>query len=317
LANAPDVQLAARKIGVDVAEIEAARKAITGTQGDVVIMFGGELSAAAQACVAQMSNTFTGEGRRVLLHPLPLYNNSIGAHDILGDGRDGAELLRDESVRAVIIAGTPMTQLGEDENLIPNCEFIVLSELFPTAASEYADVIFPAASFAEVDGTFTNNDGFVQRVRRSVEPVHQARADWLIATQLAAELGANIAPEMSASTIFREIGERVPPYSGLRYPLLKDESKPVQVKHEIVSQRDLSNEFATLRKAVEAMDETANKEQLTPGVGHELFKLGTLMEKTPQIHLLAAGNPKPENILVSPLYQISIDEDLRREAVVA
>jgi hypothetical protein len=62
------------------------------------------------------------------------------------------------------------------------------------------------------------------------------------------------------------------------------------------------------------MDDTANKEQLTPSVGHELFKPGPLIEKTPQIHLLVAGNPKPENILVSPLYQISIDEKLRREA---
>ena len=42
------------------------------------------------------------------------------------------------------------------------------------------------------------------------------------------------------------------------------------------------------------MDETANKEQLTPEVGHELFKIGTLTEKVPQFHLLAAGNPKPE-----------------------
>jgi anaerobic selenocysteine-containing dehydrogenase len=257
---------------------------------------------------------FAGEGRRILLHPLPLYNNSVGAHDILGNGRDGAELLRDESVRAVIIAGTPMTRLGEDENLIPNCEFIVLSELFPTAASEYADVIFPAASFAEVDGTFTNNDGFVQRVRKAIEPLHQSKPDWLIAAQLANAIGGDTSFETSPSAIFREIGEHLPAYSGLRYPHLKDETNPVQVKHEIVAQRDLSNEFAILRKAVEAMDDTANKEQLTPGVGHELFKPGTLIEKTPQIHLLVAGNPKPENILVSPLYQISIDENLKREA---
>ena len=314
LANAADVELATRKMGVDVAEIDDARKAITETQGDVVIMFGGELSAAAQAGVAQMSHMFAGEGRRVLLHPLPLYNNSVGAYDILGDGRDGAELLRDESVRAVIIAGTPMTRLGEDENLIPNCEFIVLSELFPTAASEYADVIFPAASFAEVDGTFTNNDGFVQRVRKAIEPLHQSKPDWLIAAQLANAIGGDTSFETSPSAIFREIGEYVPAYSGLRYPHLKDETKPVQVKHEIVAQRDLSNEFAILRKAVEAMDDMANKEQLTPGVGHELFKPGPLIEKTPQIHLLVAGNPKPENILVSPLYQISIDEKLKREA---
>jgi NADH-quinone oxidoreductase subunit G len=315
LANADDELLTTRKMDVDAAEIEAARKAITETQGDVVIMFGGELTAAAQAVLAQMPYIFSGEGRRVLLHPLPLYNNSVGALDMLTDGRDGAELIRDESVRAMILAGEPLLSNvgGEADSATPNREFTVLWELFLTAVSEYADVVFPAASFAEVDGTFTNNDGFVQRVRKAIEPLHQSKADWLIAAQLARELGVDFGFEMSASAVFREIGERVPSYSGLRYPLLKDESNPVQVKHAIVAQRDLSNDLATIRAAVEAMDETANKEQLTPEVGHELFKLGTLTEKVPQFHLLAAGNPKPENVLVSPLYQISIDEKLRRE----
>ena len=315
LANAGDEILNARKMDVDTAEIEAARKAITETQGDVVIMFGGELSASAQAVVAQMPHMFGGEGRRVLLHPLPLYNNSVGALDMLRDGKDGAELLRSESLRAMILAGTPLTNVTGDAGLIPNCEFIVLWELFMTAASEYADVVFPAASFAEVDGTFTNNDGFVQRVRKAIEPLHQSKADWLIAAQMARELGVDFGFEMSASAVFREIGERVPSYSGLRYPLLKDESNPVQVKHAIARQRDLSNDLATIRTAVEAMDETANKEQLTPAVGHELFKLGTLTEKVPQFHLLAAGNPKPDNILVSPLYQITVDEKLNKRAV--
>jgi NADH-quinone oxidoreductase subunit G len=314
LANAGDELIATRKMDVDAAQIEAARKAITETQGDVVVMFGGELSAASQAVVAQMPYTFGGEGRRVLLHPLPLYNNSVGALDMLSDGKEGAELLRSESLRAMIFGGTPLTNVTGEEGLIPNCEFIVLWELFLTAASEYADVVFPASSFAEVDGTFTNNDGFVQRVRKAIEPLHQSKPDWLIAAQFARELGRDFGFEMSASAVFREIGERVPSYSGLRYPHLKDESKPVQVKHAVAEQRDLSNDLLTIRESVEAMDETANKEQLTPEVGHELFKLSTLTEKVPQFHLLAAGNPKPESVLVSPLYQISIDENLKREA---
>ncbi|HEY3102099.1 MAG TPA: molybdopterin-dependent oxidoreductase [Pyrinomonadaceae bacterium] len=322
LANADDQLLAARKMGVDVSEIETARKTITETEGNVVIMFGGELSAAAQAMVAQMPYLFGGEGRPVLLHPLPIYNNSIGAHDMLRDGRNCAELLRDESVRAMILAGTPLLpNVGGDANgLVPNGEFILLWEMFLSAVSEFdrqVDVVLPAASFAEVDGTFTNNDGFVQRVRKAIEPVHQSKPDWMIAAQLARELGVDIATEMSPSAIFREIGEHVPAYSGLRYPVLKDESKPVQVKYEMAPQRDLSTEFRAIREAVEAMDETSNKEELTPGVGHELFKLGTLTEKVPQFHLLAAGNPKPESLLISPLYQITIDGDLKREPAAA
>jgi len=48
-----------------------------------------------------------------------------------------------------------------------------------------------------------------------------------------------------------------------------------------------------------------------------LFKLGTLTDKVPQFHLLAQGNPKPESFAISPLYQITIDEGLKREPVVA
>jgi hypothetical protein len=50
----------------------------------------------------------------------------------------------------------------------------------------------------------------------------------------------------------------------------------------------------------------------TPPVGHELFKPGELTGKVPQFHLLAAGNPKPPDVLISPLYQITIDAGLRR-----
>jgi NADH-quinone oxidoreductase subunit G len=315
LATNSDDGLALRKMGIEADEIEVARKTINQTQGDIVIMFGGELSAAAQAVIAQFPHLLGGEGRRVLLHPLPLYNNSVGAHDMLRDGRSAAEMICDESLRAMILAGTPLLpNIGGDEAVgTPNREFIVLWELFLTAVSEYADVVFPAASFAELDGTVTNNDGFVQRVRKAVEPVHQSKPDWMIAAQLAKEMGVDFGFEMSASAVFREIGEQVPAYAGLRYPLLKDESKPVQVKHEIAPERDLSSELAAIRQNVEAMEEGTEKEQLTPGVGHELFKLGTLTEKVPQFHLLAAGNPRPETFLISPLYQITIDGGLKRE----
>lgn len=317
LVNAGNDGLALRKMGVEANELEAVRKTINETQGDVVIMFGGELSAAAQAVVAQMPHTLGGEGRRVLLHPLPLFNNSIGAHDMSRDThRDIDEVFgaAGQAIHAMIIAGKPV---GGHPGGLPNLEFLVLFELFVTAVSEYADVVLPAASFAEVDGTFTNNDGFVQRVRKSIDPVHQSKPDWMIAAQLAKELGVDFGFEMSASAVFREIGERVPAYNGLRYPQLKDESQPVQVKHALAPQRDLSVELDGIRRNVEGMNESAEKEQLTPGVGHELFKLGTLTEKTPQFHLLAAGNPKPETFRISPLYQITIDDDLKREPALA
>jgi anaerobic selenocysteine-containing dehydrogenase len=230
--------------------------------------------------------------------------------------KNADQLLDDKSVRALIVAGKPLLPGGDAEGGLPNREFSVLFELFISAVTTMGrQVVFPAASFAEVDGTFTNNDGFVQRVRKSIEPVHQSKPDWLIAAQLAKALGAEFGGEMSASGIFREISEFFFPYTGLRYPRLKDETDPAQVHHLMTEQHDLSAKLAEIRKRVEAMDESAGKEELTPAVGHELFKLGTLTEKVPQFHLLAAGNPKPETVSISPLYQITIDDELKRETV--
>jgi len=139
----------------------------------------------------------------------------------------------------------------------------------------------------------------------------------MITTQLAKELGVDFGFEMSASAVFREITDRIPAYANLHYPLLKDESKPVQVKHAIAPRRNLSNEIEAIRRAVEDMDESSEKIEETPLVGHELFKIGTLTDKVPQFHLLAAGNPKPETFRISPLYQITIDESLKREPALA
>jgi NADH-quinone oxidoreductase subunit G len=318
LAGSADDELAARKMGVETAELGTLRRTISETQGDVVIMFGGELSAEAQAVVAQTPYLFAGEGRRVLLHPLPLFNNSIGALDLIESGKSATGFLEaaGTSVHAMYIAGSLLPEHLVKDGL-SKLEFLVVQELFETDTTTSADVVFPAASFAEIDGTFTNNDGFVQRVRKSIDPVNQSKPDWLIVSQLAKELGIDFGFEMSASAVFREISDRTPAYAELRYPLLKDESQPVQVKHTIIPKRDLANEIAAIRSAVEELGDDGEKTGETPQVGHELFKLGTLTDKVPQFHLLAAGNPTPETFAISPLYQITIDQGLKREPTAA
>jgi NADH dehydrogenase/NADH:ubiquinone oxidoreductase subunit G len=309
---------AAKKMGIESAELEAVRKTINDSQGDVVIMFGGELSAATQTIVAQFPYLLAGEGRRVLLHPLPLFNNSVGAHDMAqGEAQSASELLdrAGQDIRAAYIAGSLL--LSDDASALSRLDFVVVQELFENDTTAYVDVVFPAASFAEVDGTFTNNGGLVQRVRQSIEPVHQSMADWMIAARIAKELGVDFGFERSASAVFREIAERLPAYEGLRYPVLKDESQPLQVKHAIAAQRDLKDEIDAMRREVEALSDSGAKTTETPAVGHELFKPGTLMSKTPQMQLLAAGNPEPESFLISPLYQITVDESLKRELATA
>jgi hypothetical protein len=110
--------------------------------------------------------------------------------------------------------------------------------------------------------------------------------------------------ELSASAVFRDIAKNVSAYSGMTYPLLKDESKPVQAVYT-VGMSDSGN-AAALRSRVESLEATGEKTNVTPDVGAGLFRLGMLTEKVDQFRLLAAGNPRPETTAVSPLYQITV-----------
>lgn len=318
LSDNSDDELAARKLGVEAKELDSVRQAIAETAGDVVVMFGGEISAEAQAVIAQLPFNLAGEGRRVQLHPLPLFNNSVGAHDMMSGAKELDELLNGagETIHALYVAGSFLPgHVRDREEQFSQLDFVIVQELFETDTTEYADIVLPAASFAEIDGTFTNNDGFVQRVRKSIEPVNHSRADWMITAQLAQELGIDFGFDASTSAVFREIAERLTPYAELRYPLLKDESQPVQVKHRIAPKKDLSNEVEAIRRTIKELSDDGEKIGETPPVGHELFRLGTLTNKVPQFHLLAAGNPTPETFAISPLYQITIDGKLKEPAV--
>ena len=75
--------------------------------------------------------------------------------------------------------------LAHARHAVEQLEFFVAQDIFFNETHVYADVILPAASFAEKDGTFTNSDRRVQRVRRAIPPPGQARADWEIIADLA------------------------------------------------------------------------------------------------------------------------------------
>ncbi|MCY7374970.1 MAG: molybdopterin-dependent oxidoreductase [Pyrinomonadaceae bacterium] len=291
-----------KKLGIETKDFEDLRRTISDTTGDLVVMFGGDLSAEAQAILANSADVFAGANRRVLFHPLPMYNNSVGAHDMTAGRKSLSEVLKNS--KSLLIGGS----LQEEHiALLANKDFIVVQELFETETTDYADVVLPAASFAEMDGTYTNNTGFVQRVRQAIEPVNQAKADWMITSMIAKELGVDFGYNLSATMVFKAIADGVPAYAGLRYPALKDESKPVQVKHLLSAKKDLSKETDALKANVEKLSDEANKITEMPRVGHKLHRLTTMTSKTAQFHLLANGNPKPENLLVSPLVQFNLD----------
>ena len=287
--------LAARKLGVEVSDLDTVRRTISETKGDLIVMVGNEISPEAQEALAGFAASFGGENRRVLLHPLAKYNNSVGAHDMAPGRRSFNEVIANS--KGLVIGGSL-----HDANVLKGKDFVVVQELFETETTGYADVVFPAASFAEVDGTYTNNAGNVQRVRKAIEPLHQSRPDWMITTLIAKEIGIDLGGEFSASGVFKSLAEATPAYNGLRYPALKDESNPVQVKYP-VSSRDVGGAVNALKARVNGLSDNIVKNTEVPKVGHKLHRLTTMTSKTPQFHLLAHGNPKPENLLVSPLVQ--------------
>lgn len=300
-----------KKLGAAQSEIDEALKTIGEATGDFIVMFGRDLSPEAQAAITGAAGKFASDSRRVLLHPLPLYNNSIGAHDMMPQRKSLSDVLINS--RALLIGGSLSQPAKLTDGYMSRKEFVVVQELFETETTDFADVVLPAASFAEVDGTYTNNSGFVQRVRQAIEPVNQAKTDWMITSMIAKELGVDFNYNFSASAVFKQLADATPAYAGLRYPSLKDESKPARANYQISEKKDFSKETTALQQRVEAMPEKSERILETPKVGHKLHRLTTLTSKTAQFHLLAHGNPKPENLLVSPLVQFNLDGTPRIE----
>jgi len=96
-------------------------------------------------------------------------------------------------------------------------DFFVVQDLFLSETAQMADVVLPAASFAEKDGTFTNTERRVQRVRKAIEPVGDSRPDWWITCQIARRMGGKGFDFKHPSQIMDEITSVTPSYGGIAY----------------------------------------------------------------------------------------------------
>jgi len=100
--------------------------------------------------------------------------------------------------------------------------FLVVQDIFLTETAQLADVVLPAAAWAEKDGTFTNTERRIQRVRKAISPPGQAKADWQIIQMLARALGAEW-NYRSSKQIMDEIASVTPSYGGISYRRLERE----------------------------------------------------------------------------------------------
>jgi len=129
-------------------------------------------------------------------------------------------------VKALIILGeNPMVSEPDTQHVekaLRSLEFCMVIDIFMTQTAILADVVLPGASFAERDGTFTNTERRVQRVRKAIEPLGNARPDWQIICSLGAELGYPM-QYGHPSEIMDEIARLTPSYGGISYGRLEDQ----------------------------------------------------------------------------------------------
>lgn len=139
------------------------------------------------------------------------------------DGLTAIEMIeraKDGEIRGMYIMGENPLLSFPDRNLVEKAmsslEFLVVQDIFLTETAKLANVVLPAASFAEKEGTFTNFEGRVQSVRKAIEPPGDSLPDWEIILRVAEALGKPL-PYTSLQQIMDEIRELVPFYQGIGY----------------------------------------------------------------------------------------------------
>jgi formate dehydrogenase alpha subunit len=110
--------------------------------------------------------------------------------------------------------------LNHTQKCLENLDFLVVQDIFMTETAQMAHVILPSASFAEKEGTFTNTERKVQRVRKALAPPGQAKEDWKIIQELSSRMGYAMSYKNSR-TIMEEIAQVTPSYCGINYDRLK------------------------------------------------------------------------------------------------
>jgi NADH-quinone oxidoreductase chain G len=139
--------------------------------------------------------------------------NGLGAQAMLSAAAEG------KLDALYVVAEDPVSSYPDRDKVAKSLEkvpFLVVQDIFLSPTAEQADVVFPATSFAEKDGTFTNAERRIQRVRAGIPSPGEARTDGSIFAALADKLGSRLSFTGPAA-IFAEIGKDVSAYAEFNY----------------------------------------------------------------------------------------------------
>jgi NADH-quinone oxidoreductase chain G len=191
-----------------------------------------------------------------------------------------------------VIGADPAHDCREAGDALGRLPFLVVQELFMTETASLAEVVLPAASFAESDGCFTNLTGRLQAIRAAIRPPGQARPDWWIITELARRMVDDRRQRAwsfaSPADVLSEISRALPGYRGVDYAAMGSEGwqRPVAEKTAPHGNlRDVLSARAPVR--VEPNPKPPDPDYpLTLVTGQLLYDRGTLLRCSERIQKL-------------------------------
>jgi NADH-quinone oxidoreductase subunit G len=191
--------------------------AVLGALGDLALVLG--LDAGEGSGLIEIPTATNARGlREVGCAPaLGLGLTDVERGMTAAEARDAA---LDGAIGAVyLLHADPVRELPEGERwdeALGKAAFVVAHEQFLGASAErHADVVFPAESYAEKEGTVTHPDGRLQRVRPAIGHPGEVRVEWQLLVELGKLLGLGLEEHVTAGAIFAEIADRSPVYRGI------------------------------------------------------------------------------------------------------
>ncbi len=176
---------------------------------------------------------------------------------------------------------------------LKKAELIVVQDIFLNETARLAHVVLPGASYAEKDGTFTNTERRVQRIRAAIPPVGEARADWEIIQDLSTRFGFPMCYR-SPSEIMDELATVTPQYGGIAYRRLEGEGLcwPCPTKEHPGTKFLHQGNFARGKGLFHAVEfqppaESTDDEYpywLTTGRAHAHYHTGTMTRRSRTLH---------------------------------
>jgi len=202
--------------------------------------------------------------------------------------------------KALWIMGDDLVQSDPNTNhvlkAINNLDLLIVQEIFMTETAKHADVILPAASFLEKEGTFTNGERRIQRVNRVVEPIGETKADGQIMVDIMNRMGYKQAP-YTAKGMLEEISRIVPFFAGVKWDELGEQGKQWPVQPDGTDTKILHTDtFKRGKGQFQFREYVESPEILTYGKDYpyilttnrvlEHYNAGTMTRRTPNLEIV-------------------------------